>query len=219
MLRRYNRAMGRRVRKPHQPQQARSRFLADAVLVAAERVVREVGWSKAKVSRIAKVAGVSVGSLYRYFPGRDALLRAIIDRTLRSDQAVFASAIEAARGETLEESLEAFADTLLSDDRLTHPALLRQLVDLLDAAGRLETVQETFDDMIRGFAERIAAQHPELGPFERVHRRLHIAFWGARGAFVARVRVEDPFDLAAFRSDALHLTAAMLRRDEAPATR
>lgn len=212
-------SMGRRVRKPHQPQQARSRFLADAVLEAAERVVREVGWSKAKVSRIAKVAGVSVGSLYRYFPGRDVLLRAIIDRTLRSDHAVFLSAIEAAQGETLEDSLEAFANTLLSDDRLTHPALLRELIDLVDAAGRLEAVQETFDDMIRQFAERLAVQHPELGPLALVERRCHIAFWGSRAAFVARVRVEDPFDLAAFRADALHMTAAMLRKDAAAATR
>ncbi len=211
--------MARRVRKAHRPQQARSRFLADAVLEAAERVVREVGWSKAKVSRIAKVAGVSVGSLYRYFPGRDVLLRAIIDRTLESDHAVFLSSIEAAKGDTLEETLDAFANTLLADERLTHPALLRQLVDLLDAAGRLETVQNTFDDMIRHFAEHIAAQHPELGPIELVHRRSHIAFWGARAAFVARVRVEDPFDLAAFRADAMYLTAAMLRRDEAAASR
>jgi len=210
--------MARRVRKAHEPQQARSRFLADAVLEAAERVVREVGWSKAKVSRIAKVAGVSVGSLYRYFPGRDVLLRAIIDRTLRSDHAVFLSSLEAAQGETLEESLEAFADTMLTDGRLTHPALLRQLVDLLDAAGRLETVHKAFDDMILHFAQHIAAQHPELGPLELVRRRSHIGFWGARAAFVARVRVEDPFDLAAFRSDALYLISALLRKDEPAAT-
>ncbi|MGH1344536.1 MAG: TetR/AcrR family transcriptional regulator [Nannocystales bacterium] len=210
--------MAPRVRKPHQPQQARSRFLADAVLEAAERVVREVGWSKAKVARIAKVAGVSVGSLYRYFPGRDVLLRAIIDRALESDHAAFLSSLESARGETLEASLEAFIDALLADKRLTHPALLSQLVDLLDSAGRLETVRTRFDDMIRHFAQHIARQHPELGAPDLVERRSHIAFWGTRAAFVARVRVEDPFDLAAFRSDALHLTAAMLRKDAAGAT-
>jgi AcrR family transcriptional regulator len=211
--------MGRSVRKPHQPQQARSRFLADAVLEAAQRLVREVGWSQAKVSRIAKLAGVSVGSLYRYFPGRDVLLGAIIDRTLRSDQAVFRSAVEAAQGETVEESLEAFAATLLADDRLTHPDLLRELIDLLDAAGRLEVVQKTVDDMAGQLADRMAQQHPELGPVALVRRRCHIAFWGMRAAFVARVRVEDPFDLAAFRADALYMAAALLRKDEAPATR
>lgn len=210
--------MPRPVREAQQPKQARSRFLADAVLEATARVIRDVGWSGAKVARIAKVAGVSVGSLYRYFPGRDVLLRAVIDRSLARDHEAFMHAVNTARGETLDESLEAFADTLLADSRFTHPLLLRHLVNLLEAAGRLEAVQETFDTMVMHFAEHIVAQHPELGALEDVKRRCHIAFWGMRGAFVARVRVEDPFDLPRFRDDALHIAKAMIsrERDEQP---
>lgn len=193
-----------------QPQQARSRFLADAVLEAAERVIHDVGWARAKVSRIAAVAGVSVGSLYRYFPGRDALLSAIIDRAVRSDEQAFEAAIVQARGDTVEQTLTAFADALLQDTRVTQPLLLRQLIDLLDRAGRLSTVYETFDRMIDRFAEHLHAQHPELGPLERVRRRCHMGFWGARGALVARVRVEDPFDLDAFRDDALRMMLGVL---------
>ncbi len=175
-------------------------------------MVKDVGWSRAKVSRIAKVAGVSVGSLYRYFPGRDVLLGAIIDRSLQGDVEVFDQALEAMRGETIDETLEAFAQALLSDDRLTHPRLLRHLVDLLDASGRLEKVQKTFDAMIVRFADRVLVLHPDLGPAQVVRRRAHIAFWGIRAAFVARVRVEDPFDLPAFREDALHMARGVLRR-------
>jgi AcrR family transcriptional regulator len=211
--------MARPSMEPHEPKQDRSRFLADAVLEAAERVIRDVGWSKARVAEIARVAGVSIGSMYRYFPGRDVLLRALIDRTLHSDHAVFVAAVEHARGETPEESLEAFADALLQDGRLTAPRLLRQLVDLLEATGRLTTVQRVFDEMVHTFAARMATQHPQLGPLTQVKRRSHILFWGLRGAFVARVRVEDPFDMEAFRADALHLARAMLIRNEAPPTR
>ena len=203
--------MSRRDRKPHEPQQERSRFLADAVLEAAERVVRDVGWSRAKVSRIAKVAGVSVGSLYRYFPGRDVLLAAIIDRTLQSDIEVFDAALEHAHGETPEQTVEAFADALLTAQKMTNPKLLRHLVDTLEAAGRLQKVQQTFDDMSRRFAAHMLQHHPELGPLAPLERRCHIAFWGMRAALLARVRVEDPFDLDTFREDALRIARAMLR--------
>ncbi len=185
--------------------------MADAVLEATARVVREVGWSRAKIARIAKVAGVSVGSLYRYFPGRDVLLGAVIDRALARDSEAFDSALQRLRGETAEESLRAFADALIGDERLTDPRLLRHLVDVLDTAGRLDTVRTVFDAMIRRFAERLVETHPELGSLSIVERRAHIAFWGLRSAFVARMRVEDPFDLPAFREDALVTMHALLR--------
>ena len=205
-----------RIKQPHEPKQARSRFLADAVLEASERVVQNVGWSKTRVAEIAKVAGVSVGSLYRYFPGRDVLLRAMIDRALRSDHAAFSAAVRQARGDTPQQSIEAFADALLEDKRMTSPRLLRQLVDVLDAAGRVDTVHKLFDEMVREFAEHMTIQHPELGPPALVQRRSHMLFWGLRAAFVARVRVEDPFDMEAFRVDALYLSRAMLIRSEEP---
>lgn len=191
--------------------------MVDAIVEAARRVVADVGWSQAKVARIAKVAGVSVGSLYRYFPGRDVLLRALIDRSLQSDYEAFMAALDKARGETFEQSLEAFADALLVEGRLTDPELLRELINVLEAAGRLEAVQRRFDEMIDAFATRIVAQHPQLGPRALVHRRCHILFWGTRGAFVARVRVEDPFDLDAFRRDALQLALGLLTSSEGSA--
>lgn len=203
--------MPRRPRAPHLPKQERSRFLADAVLEAAGRVVREVGWSRAKISRIAKVAGVSVGSLYRYFPGRDVLLGAVIDRALARDTEAFDAALECLRGDTVDDSLRSFLDALMGDHRLTDPQLLRHLVDVLDAAGRLDAVRTMFDGMIHRFAVRLVAEHPEVGSLPVVERRAHIAFWGLRAAFVARMRVEAPFDLPAFREDTLVMVHALLR--------
>jgi AcrR family transcriptional regulator len=211
--------VARRAREPLQPQQARSRFLADAVLEAAERVIHDVGWARAKVSRIASVAGVSVGSLYRYFPGRDVLLSAIIDRKLDADHEAFLAALQQAHGKTVEDTLAAFADAFLQDTRATSPRLLRQLVDVLDRAGRLAAVQQRFDTMIEQFARHMHEHHPELGALPDVHRRCHIGFWGARGALIARVRVEDPFDLEAFRADTLRMMTAVLRPAPSPTIR
>jgi AcrR family transcriptional regulator len=61
------------------PKQERSRRLVDAVLEAARLVLTESGSEALTTVNVAQRAGVSVGSLYQYFAGRDALLFAIYE--------------------------------------------------------------------------------------------------------------------------------------------
>ncbi len=56
------------------PQQARSRQMVERLLMAAARVFLEEGFEAATTNRIAETAGVSVGSLYQFFPNKTALL-------------------------------------------------------------------------------------------------------------------------------------------------
>ena len=60
--------------------QKRSRLTVDALLEATTRVLVKEGYDKATTNRIAAVAGVSIGSLYQYFPGKEALVAAVIER-------------------------------------------------------------------------------------------------------------------------------------------
>src|ERR1700712_5188769 len=60
--------------------QERSRATVDALVEATARILVREGFDKASTNRIAEVAGVSVGSLYQYYPGREALVAAVIDR-------------------------------------------------------------------------------------------------------------------------------------------
>lgn len=60
--------------------QKRSRLTVNALLEATARILVREGFDKASTNRIAEVAGVSVGSLYQYFPSKEALVAALIDR-------------------------------------------------------------------------------------------------------------------------------------------
>ena len=60
--------------------QERSRSTVDALLEATARVLVKEGYDRASTNRIAEVAGVSIGSLYQYFPNKEALVAAVIDR-------------------------------------------------------------------------------------------------------------------------------------------
>ena len=56
------------------PQQARSTQLVAAILEAAARVLVRDGAYQFTTARVAEAAGVSVGSLYQYFPNKEAIL-------------------------------------------------------------------------------------------------------------------------------------------------
>lgn len=69
-----------RVEPRKRPTQRRSQETVDAILAATARVLVEDGYDGTSTNRIAKLAGVSVGSLYQYFPNKQALLLALVRR-------------------------------------------------------------------------------------------------------------------------------------------
>ena len=64
------------------PRQQRSRATVDVIVEAAARVLGRRGWARFTTNEIAAVAGVSVGSLYQYFPNKLAIAEAIRQRHL-----------------------------------------------------------------------------------------------------------------------------------------
>ena len=59
------------------PVQARARTTVDIILRACAQVLAEEGYARTSTNRVAAVAGVSVGSIYQYFPNKDALVLAV----------------------------------------------------------------------------------------------------------------------------------------------
>ncbi|MFN7142546.1 MAG: TetR/AcrR family transcriptional regulator [Myxococcota bacterium] len=63
-----------------EPVQARSRARVDTILDAADAVFLERGYAAATTNHVAAAAGTSIGSLYRFFPDKEALLVALAKR-------------------------------------------------------------------------------------------------------------------------------------------
>ncbi len=81
---------------PHRPRkkpvQARSQRTVDAILKAAAQVFTRRGYAGATTNHIAERAGVSIGSLYEYFPSKDALLVALMEAHLHEGDEVLGRA-------------------------------------------------------------------------------------------------------------------------------
>ena len=70
--------MTKPLQKPRKlPKQERSQATVSAILIATTRILTEEGYDKFNTNRVAELAGVSVGSLYQYFPNKAALLYAL----------------------------------------------------------------------------------------------------------------------------------------------
>jgi len=62
------------------PIQSRSRATYNAILDAAAQVLAEEGFSASTTNKIAERAGASIGSVYEYFPSKEAIFTALIER-------------------------------------------------------------------------------------------------------------------------------------------
>jgi AcrR family transcriptional regulator len=87
------------------PQQERSRETVRAILEAAEKIVAESGAPDLKMTHLATVAGVAVGTLYQYFPSREAVLRALEERSWSAQIEGFNQLVGELRGVSSEEAI------------------------------------------------------------------------------------------------------------------
>lgn len=150
----------------HPPRQARSRETLTRLLDATEAVLREGGLEAATVPAIAKRAGLSVGAVYRRFPDKDALLRAVHERTFvrvrelnesRMDPGIFA-------GATLEQWVGGMIRGIVyvyRQDRRLMQAMLEYSETHSDAGFRARAA-ETNQAALASFAELVKSKAAEV---------------------------------------------------------
>ena len=95
------------------PVQARSAASVDAILEATIQVLLSVGKERLTTTRVASRAGVSVGTLYQYFPNKSALLQAALKRHLTQVTDAMELVCKEQKGKTLEQMVTALVATFL----------------------------------------------------------------------------------------------------------
>ena len=106
----------KRVGRPsarRQPRQERARQVVEAVLGATVRVVEREGSDAITTNRVAKVAGVSIGSLYQYFPDKRAIFAALHERHVEEVIQVIERTVSGHAASTVEVLMRALTEALV----------------------------------------------------------------------------------------------------------
>lgn len=130
--------------------------MVDTILDAMSRVLVERGYAKTNTNLVAESAGISVGSLYQYFPNKDALIFALRERHVTRMLALFedvAAHIDGAG--SLSSDFESLIDALVKA-HLLEPELNRILEEEFPAFNMPVSteIRQRFFDAIRGVLEK-----------------------------------------------------------------
>jgi len=112
------------------PRQSRSQATVTAILDATARILLERGVAATSTNAVAERAGVSVGSLYQYFPNKDALIAALHARHGEQMMGVIQRALTQAMDATLDDALGGLIDATVEAHRVDadlHRVLEQQL--------------------------------------------------------------------------------------------
>jgi AcrR family transcriptional regulator len=135
------------------PQQERARVTVEALLVATARILVKEGFDKASTNRIAEEAGVAVGSLYQYFPNKEALVAALIEQHIDEMMSLFASAFERIAGLPLPRATRELVNLHLRAHSI-NPKLHRVLseqIPRIDRLDRTREVERAVKELVRGY--------------------------------------------------------------------
>jgi AcrR family transcriptional regulator len=133
----------------------------EAILEGAARILAREGWAKATTNRIAEAAGVSVGSLYQYFPSKEAIAVELLKRYRERLVATVAQRLAEAERVTFESAMAMLLETLFLAEGID-PQLHRVLIEQVlrtHARGEMQGFEDRLEVVV---AEALAAAGPSV---------------------------------------------------------
>jgi AcrR family transcriptional regulator len=165
-----------RSRRPaRKPSQRRAVETVEVILEAAARILERDGMGRSfGTNRIAREAGVSIGSLYEYFEGKDAVLRALMERHASQLRCLVDQRFAELRDAPMSEAIPAFVDAIFDLHEL-RPRLQATLHREL-AAGHAVLTDQYVEERV---VEWLSSRRPELTS-EDVTTRAFVAVRATR---------------------------------------
>ncbi len=161
-------ALPGRLKPRKSPQQSRSKDLVAAILDAASRVLTAKGFDGLTMQEVAKVAGVSPGSLYQYFPDKVSLVTQIIEAVSQRELAYQVEAIGKLAPQDLESMIAAIIRSTLAFQRQEGP-LMRAAMTAMPLVGhhpllvdRVRQASEGLRMLLHANAERWPGVNADL---------------------------------------------------------
>ncbi|ESY68410.1 TetR family transcriptional regulator [Mesorhizobium sp. LNHC232B00] len=189
------------------PRQQRSRATVDTIVEAAARVLARRGWAGFTTNETASVGGVSVGSIYQYFPNKLALAEEIRKRHLDGVLAAISGPNESNVATTLEQRAARLIDGVVAAHNVDQD-LHRVLLDEVPLAAR--STQDQFEAEYQRRYQAVIASASGTPDPERDDIAGRVLSGAVEGVVHAAAR-HGELDLPALRAELIELVCAYLR--------
>ena len=152
-----------RLKPRRSPRQDRSRQTVEAILQAAAHVFERHGYAAGTTNRIAERAGVSIGSLYQYFPNKDTIVIELMRRHMAAAEEVARPALQQLIDETppLRDALTAIVQGMIALHEQS-PRLHRVLSEEAPHPPEILAFQRELFDLTSGLIGQYLSACPEV---------------------------------------------------------
>jgi AcrR family transcriptional regulator len=143
--------------------QARAQQTVDALVRATAHLLQKEGYEQTSTNKIAQAAGVSIGSLYQYFPNKEALVAAVVDRHQGEMMQLARMAFAKAGRQPVKTAMRDLVQLAIDAHRID-PKLHRVLAEQVPRVGRLENIASFEREGRALLVAYLAAHRSELAP-------------------------------------------------------
>lgn len=143
------------------PRQERSKATVETILAATARVLVKRGFDGLTTNAVADAAGVSIGSLYQYYPNKEALVAALIEQHVEDMNAAILSELTRVAQLPMAEAVRAVIELTIRAHSI-EPELHRVLTEQVPRVGRMARLRELDGICQRMVAGILGARRDEL---------------------------------------------------------
>ncbi len=129
------------------PRQSRAQVTVYAILDATAHILMRDGYEGLSTNRVAERAGVSIGSLYQYFPGKESLVAELLERYSRKIHDMVVKMLGSLSSAEPEEVTRALV-TAMVDLKLESPKLAKVLREQIPRVGRMKRYEEELESIV-----------------------------------------------------------------------
>ncbi|MBL8932926.1 MAG: TetR family transcriptional regulator [Archangium sp.] len=149
------------------PTQARAQHTVNAILRATAHILKTKGYAECSTNAVAKKAGVSIGSLYQYFPSKEALITALAEEHAQKARDLMLESIAAAAAQprSVEEMVRAYIAAMVrlhADDPELHRVLMEQLPGIRVGVLAMQRASNQTAGLVRAWLEAHRSQLREV---------------------------------------------------------
>lgn len=142
------------------PKQSRSKAIVEAIFEATIRILPKIGSHGLTTQKIADLAGISVGSLYQYFPNKESVLASIMDIVMNAEMKMFEEKVAEIDGRSMEDSTSAMVDFAL-ELFLKEKTKVREIFMKAPELGRIPALLKLRQSVVERVAEEMKKHYPD----------------------------------------------------------